>query len=164
MTHTSWSSLFQKFLVAHPTDGASSSFKIETMPPRCSLRRIWLASIGIHRRVSSASYFVECSAKLFEEGASGYQIGKAPARIRLIVSNNSPTVSWLKAPRCMKTYDLSVQFEFQSAHRNSKLDDIRIPALVDQLFATTGLSRHLWSPGNTRAKYTSRFPCHKDAS
>jgi hypothetical protein len=48
----------------------------------------------------------------------------------------------------MKTYDLPVQIEFQSAARNSQLDDIRIPALVDQLFATTGLN-HVAPPCDT---------------
>ena len=88
----------------------------------------------------AASYFVEPSAKLFDERASRRQIGKAPSRIRLIVPNNSATVSRLKASRFMKTYDLPIQIEFQSAARNSKLDDVRKAVLVDQLFATTGLS------------------------
>jgi hypothetical protein len=65
-------------------------------------------NIGIHRRVSSASYFVKRSAKLFDERTSRCQIGKAPPRICLIVPNNSATMSRLKASRFMKTYDLPV--------------------------------------------------------
>lgn len=62
----------------------------------------------MRRRVSSASYFVERSAKLFEEGASCCQIGKAPARINLIAPDNLATVSRLNVSRFMKTYDLPV--------------------------------------------------------
>jgi hypothetical protein len=116
------------------------------MSPRCSLRRIWLGSFGIHRHVSSASCFIERSAKLFEEVTSRCPIGKAPPRILLIVPNNPATVSRLKASRFMKTYDLPVQFNFQSGLRNGKLDDVRKVALVDQLFATTGLSHSHVAP------------------
>ena len=56
----------------------------------------------------AASYFIERSAKLFDERASRCQIGKALSRICLIVPNNSATVSRLKASRFMKTYNLPV--------------------------------------------------------
>ena len=83
-------------------------------------------------RNSAASCFVERSAKLFDKGARRRQFGKAPAGIGLIVPHNPATVSRLNALRFMKTHDLPIQFDFQSGLWNSKLDDIRIPALVDQ--------------------------------
>jgi hypothetical protein len=94
------------------------------MASRCSFKR--------HLRLpsSSAGYFVERSAKLFDKGARRLQIGKAPAIIALLVSPNGPSKSGLDAPRLVKSNNPSVQFDIQSIRGDRHLDNKRVFPLV----------------------------------
>ncbi|MGO8925223.1 MAG: hypothetical protein ACLQF4_20065 [Xanthobacteraceae bacterium] len=79
---------------------------------------------------SAASYFVERSAKLFEEGASRRQIGKAPTIIALLVSPNGASKSGRDAARLVKIDNLTVQSDVQSIRRDRHLDNKGVFALV----------------------------------
>jgi hypothetical protein len=82
------------------------------------------------------------SAKLFDEGASCRQSGKAPAIIDLALPNNSTPVPRLNVSRLVKGYNLVIQLDFQSVGSDSKLDDIGISAFVRQRITAIRL-RHL---------------------
>jgi hypothetical protein len=79
---------------------------------------------------SSASYFIERSAKLFEEGASRRQIGKAPTIKELPVSPNGASKSRRDASRLVKTDDLTVQSDIQSIRGDRDLNNKGVFPLV----------------------------------
>ena len=60
---------------------------------------------------SSARRFVERTAKLFDKGASGRRIGKAPAIVASLVPPNGTSKSRRDAARLVKSDNLTVQFD-----------------------------------------------------
>jgi len=83
-----------------------------------------------------ASRFVERSAKLFDEGASRIQIGKAPTIIALLVSPNGASQSGPDAVRLVKNNNLTVQFDIQSVRGDRHLDNKGVfPLVGDRLTA-----------------------------
>src|SRR3974377_122913 len=82
------------------------------------------------RRKSSASCFVECSAKPFGDGASRRQIEKAPAVINLSASECSTSKSRRGVVRLVKIDDLTVQFDIQSIRGDGHIDNKGVFRLV----------------------------------
>src|SRR5262249_25272699 len=79
---------------------------------------------------SSASRFVERSAKLFDKGARRLQIGKAPAVITLSVAEYCTSKSGREAARLVKTNNLTVQFDNQSVRGDRHLDNKGVFPLI----------------------------------
>jgi hypothetical protein len=72
---------------------------------------------------TSASCFVERSAKLLNKGARRLQIGKAPTIIALLVSPDGASISRRDAARLVKTDNPTVQFNVQPIRGDRHLDD-----------------------------------------
>jgi hypothetical protein len=68
----------------------------------------------MERPNSSAAYFEESTAKLFDKHASRCQIGKAPAIITLPVSANGAPKSGRDLAQSVKTDSPAAQFDSQS--------------------------------------------------
>jgi hypothetical protein len=73
---------------------------------------------------------VERSAKLFVEGVSRSQIGKAPTIISLAVPPKWTSMSQLNVSRFVKLHDLAAQRNIQSGGRDWDLNMIRVSSLV----------------------------------
>jgi len=80
----------------------------------------------------SAGCFVEHSAKLFGERASRRQIGKTPTIMVLLISRNGTAKVERDAPRLVKIYNLTVQFDIQSIRGDGYLDNKGIFLLVGE--------------------------------
>jgi hypothetical protein len=78
------------------------------------------------------SRYVERPAKLFDEGLSRSQIGKAPTIINLPFPHDRTSMSRLNMLRLVKMHEAAAQCDIQSFGRDGKLDDIWIFSLTRQ--------------------------------
>jgi ABC transporter substrate binding protein len=85
-------------------------------------------SFAPHR--ASGFRFVERSAKLFDEGASRRQIGKAPAIISFAFPQNYSPMPRLDASRTVKVHYSTTQSNVQAFRTNSKFNDVKVFPLI----------------------------------
>src|SRR5215831_1104657 len=98
----------------------------------------WREAAGGH---SSASRFVERSAKLFDKGEGCHQIGEAPPIIVFAAPGFCASMPQLKLSRFVEFHDLVAQRNVQPNSRYRNINEVRVCSFVCQRLAS-----HVYAP------------------